>query len=258
MNAELYANHYQGFSLGPVIRSFLFINEQWNTHRFPVSNSPYWSLGFEVWYYIIFGAFHFSPPRWRLPTIIALMLFIGPQVLLMFPTWILGVISYRIATKVTFSRFNAWLLLITPLPLVILFEMVRVFQYSQPFMPLVFAGERLLSVTQDYILSLLFASHLIGFASLSDHFGNFLWTYKSPIRWIAGATFSIYLFHMPILHFLAAASPFPIGAPGTLIILLAATIPICFLFAEISERRKEAWRWLIASFIKLSVKYSSP
>jgi len=258
MNADLYVNHYQGFTLGPVIRSFLFINEQWNVHRFPGSNSPYWSLGFEVWYYIIFGAFLFSPPRWRVPTMIALMLFIGPKVLLMLPTWILGVVSYRIATKVTFSRFNAWVLLIAPLPLVILFERVHAFDYSQPFMALVFTNERLLSVTQDYILSLLFASHLIGFASLSDHFGNFLSKYKVPIRWIAGSTFSIYLFHMPVLHFLAAASPFPIGAPGTMAILLTATLPICFLFAEVSERRKEAWRWLIASVMKITVKYSPP
>lgn len=256
MNADLYIDHYQGFSSGPVVRSALFINEQWNTHRFPGSNSPYWSLGFEVWYYIIFGAFLFSPPRWRLLIMISLILFIGPKVIIMAPTWIMGVVSYKIATEIKITRALSWTMLLLPLPLVVLFEITRGNTYLQPFMALTLTSERLISVYQDYILSLLFSAHLIGFSSLSDNFGNFLSKYKTPIRWIAGSTFSIYLFHMPILHFLAAASPFPIGAPETMGLLLASTLPICFLFAEISERRKETWRWLISSFLKITLRYS--
>ena len=60
-NAATYQGPFQAFSPGLIIRSVFFIGEQWNAHRFPGSNGPYWSLGFEVWYYATFGAFLFAP-----------------------------------------------------------------------------------------------------------------------------------------------------------------------------------------------------
>jgi peptidoglycan/LPS O-acetylase OafA/YrhL len=77
------------------------LGEQWNAHRFPGSNSPYWSLGFEVWYYIAFGGFVFSPHRWRWIVVSIVLVFIGPKVTLMFPVWLMGVATYRVCTGVS-------------------------------------------------------------------------------------------------------------------------------------------------------------
>lgn len=54
---------YQPMTMGLVVRSMLFLGECWGAHRFPGSNGPFWSLGFEVWYYVCFGVFVFAPPR---------------------------------------------------------------------------------------------------------------------------------------------------------------------------------------------------
>jgi peptidoglycan/LPS O-acetylase OafA/YrhL len=82
-----YPPAYQPFTPSLGIRSILFLGEQWGAHRYPGSNSAYWSLGFEVWYYVAFGAFLFSGYL----AAIAVLLFIGPKVAIMFPCWLLGV-----------------------------------------------------------------------------------------------------------------------------------------------------------------------
>lgn len=77
--------------------SLFFINHIWNIDYYPQILSPYWSLGFEVWFYVIFAAFVFAKKPYQkiLFTIIALLL-IGPRVAIMLPIWLLGVATYYI------------------------------------------------------------------------------------------------------------------------------------------------------------------
>ncbi|MGA7451675.1 MAG: hypothetical protein WBW73_10515, partial [Rhodoplanes sp.] len=73
-----YDGPFQALGPGLLIRCVSFLGEHWNAHRFPGSNSPYWSLGFEVWYYVAFGAFVFCPGRWRWIAAATVLVFIGP------------------------------------------------------------------------------------------------------------------------------------------------------------------------------------
>lgn len=64
VNPDIYNGRHQALGIGLLIRSVFFLGEQWNAHRFPGTNSAYWTLGFEVWYYVAFGAFVFGPRRY--------------------------------------------------------------------------------------------------------------------------------------------------------------------------------------------------
>jgi peptidoglycan/LPS O-acetylase OafA/YrhL len=108
----IYEAAYQPLAPGLLFRSVFFLGEQWNSHRFPGSDGPYWSLGFEVWYYITFGIFLFSPPRWRWLASIAVLTFIGPKVAILFPVWLMGVSVYRTNAALKLSRQTGWLLLV--------------------------------------------------------------------------------------------------------------------------------------------------
>ena len=90
-NPAVYLGPFQPLAPGLLIRSIFFIGEQWNAHRFPGSDGPYWSLGFEIWYYAAFAAFVFVPGRMRWLATVAVLIFIGPKVALMFPAWLMGV-----------------------------------------------------------------------------------------------------------------------------------------------------------------------
>jgi peptidoglycan/LPS O-acetylase OafA/YrhL len=145
----------------------------------------------------------------------------------MFPDWLMGVIAYHICVKGRISQRMGWLMLILPMFALVAYEVTST--------PLFFL--------QTYLVSLLFTMHLIGFSTVATRFTRIL-KYAKLIRWFAGATFSIYLMHLPILTLVAAYSPLPPGSPWTVVLMLAITLPACFLLAEVSERRKEFWRWL--------------
>ena len=76
-----------------------FLNEIWFWSIAPLSNGPVWSLGFEAWYYALFGAFIFSRGWKRAGLVCFVGLIAGPKILLLFPSWILGVLALFLARK---------------------------------------------------------------------------------------------------------------------------------------------------------------
>jgi peptidoglycan/LPS O-acetylase OafA/YrhL len=244
-----YLGPYQAFSPGVIVRSVLFLGEQWNAHRFPGSDGPYWSLGFEVWYYVAFGVFLFCSPRWRWVAAAGVLIFIGPKVALMFPAWLMGVLAYRICKASPFSAPVGWWLFLVPIVLIAVYEMLP-HSGLQAFANVALQPMRLLTTAQDYFLAALFSVHIVGFATVSKTFAPWLEKRAHIIRWIAGGTFSLYLVHLPIMHILSASSPWPKTSPMRLGFLLICTPLLAYLFAQVSERRKDVWHRLIERLLR--------
>jgi peptidoglycan/LPS O-acetylase OafA/YrhL len=97
-------------------------------------------------------------------------------------------------------------------------------------------------VGRDVLIAALFSAHVVGFSAVSTTFAPWLERNARAIRWLAGATFSIYLVHLPIMHVIAAWTPWPKASPLTLWLILGATPMACLAFAELFERRKAIWR----------------
>jgi peptidoglycan/LPS O-acetylase OafA/YrhL len=244
-NPTIYTGPFQALSPGVIVRCLFFINEQWNTHRFPGSDGPYWSLGFEVWYYIAFGAFIFSPRRWRWLITAVTLVFIGPKVAFLFPLWLMGVALYHLCKAPPAVRPSVgWAFFVVPIVALIAYQKLP-HPALQPFTNVSFSLERLWTFCQDYLVGFLFCLHLFGFTVISDAFAPWLEKHSRSIRWIAGATFSLYLTHLPIMHFLAAISPWPNTSPWMPVVLTVVTPLLCLAFAEVSERRKDIWRRVI-------------
>jgi peptidoglycan/LPS O-acetylase OafA/YrhL len=74
----------------------LLVNQIWSMNVPPGSALPYWSLGYEAWYYVIFGLAIFFPPRWRVFAVVAAIAFVGPAVAVMLPLWLIGLYGYRV------------------------------------------------------------------------------------------------------------------------------------------------------------------
>lgn len=113
---------------------------------------------------------------------------------------------------------------------------------SQPFMPLTYDLVNLAGLTKHYALGALFAIHLIGFTAVSATFTHVLERLARPIKWIAGATFSVYLVHLPTMFLLAAMTPFARSSPANAVFLIAGSLIVCVAFAAAFERQKNAWR----------------
>ncbi len=65
-----------------------FSNDFWFLSEDAFSNIPYWSLCYEVWYYVVFGALVFGRGFWRWGIAIAALLLMGPRLWLLWPIWL--------------------------------------------------------------------------------------------------------------------------------------------------------------------------
>lgn len=85
-----------------------FIGNFWSLNEVPPQNFPYWSLNYEVWYYVIFGVFFYVRTHLRWPLIVALLLLVGPSLIQLFPLWIAGSMLYfthkKIRIEAAFAR----------------------------------------------------------------------------------------------------------------------------------------------------------
>ena len=227
--------------------SLVFLNEIWSRHAPPGSALPYWSLGFEVWYYVAFGVAFFGRRPWNFIGAALVMLAIGPRVAALFLLWLLGFACYRLGRQPADPRLG-WTLCVGALVAFVLYEQ-DAHRYGEIYAAFSFSPERLHDYAQDYIVGGLFALHLFGFRIVSGIFAPLLGRLEKPIRWIAGATFSLYLFHVPLIETAVALSPWPASAWPTRGMVFIGVPLIVLVLAEVTERRKAAWRRAILSLL---------
>ncbi len=224
------------------LSGLLFVNRLWYSDVQIGSMVQYWSLGYEVWYYIIFGLAMFAPRRWRIAAVIAAMLIAGPNILMLFPLWLMGLASFHLTRYCSGRVMLGWLLWLVPMAAGLIYvawaaRYGRVSGWTPiPTRP---------TFLEDYGVAFAFAVNLLGFSVVSSRFGFALEPIARPIRWLAGATFTLYLLHVPIAAFLAAIVPWPADAWRSRCVVFGVTLVSIFLIAEVTERRKAWWRGAI-------------
>ncbi|MBO1079616.1 acyltransferase family protein [Roseomonas haemaphysalidis] len=220
--------------------SLLFLNRIWHLNLDVGSNLPYWSLNYEVWYYILFGvaAFARSATRWIGVPIAAAIC--GPEILVLFPVWLFGVGAYAIVASNRIGPRTGMALFAMSIVAFITYDVAG--GRAALGLPLIPGLVNRADALHDYVVGILFTANLIGFAASAPVLGRFILPISRPVRWAAGATFTIYLFHLPVAQFLTTILPWPPTSWATRIILLCGSTIILFLIAEVTERRKDDWR----------------
>lgn len=241
--------------LSEILRAVTFTNEIWFWGSRLGTNGPYWSLAYEAWYYALFAVFIFSKSPWRWGLLILGAMVVGPRVLLLAPCWIAGVVFFRLVMlkpAKPLSRRPAFAFSL--LPIVgyaalqatsapdALYEVTRdITGLNEPALLLGFSNEFL----WNYLLTGLILTHLRGVIALAGFFPELSSAAKQVIRWPAQRSFALYLFHYPLLSCLTAVSPFERASLLHHAMLAGATLAICFILAEATERRLPFWRKLI-------------
>jgi len=236
----------QDLSFHRLLSALTFTNELWTQQISQGSNAAYWSLGYEAGFYFIFGVALFAPVRWRIAAVALALLAVGPSIAVAFPIWLAGWAAYRWGLRGSLSpRAGLWVFGLSLLAW--LAYQVAVGLYGRPMLTSTFLFKRQ-ELAQDYILTIIFVANLVGFQAASQQLGSWLLQFAGPIRWLAGATFTLYLCHEPIAQFLVACSPWPVGDIRSSVSVFALTMVFVFLLAEVTERRKSAWRAALLAF----------
>ncbi len=239
------------------LSGLFFINRVWGLETPQGSDLPYWSLGYEAWFYVIFGVARFAPCGWRVAGALAVTCLAGPQIAAMLPLWLAGAGAYSLSRDRLVGRRAGLGLFASSLAVWIAYQI-----WGEGYLATGLGVPALLHrprLAEDYGVGLLFLANLVGIdAVISVVPSAAVMGCKAAhptraavgraLRWGAGATFTIYLLHLPVAQFLATVLRWPPQAWQTRLVLEGGTLTAMFALAEATERRKAVWargfRWL--------------
>lgn len=241
-----------GLALVRIAASLAWLNEVWTISIMSFSNTPYWSLCYEMWYYILFAVCVFTAGRTRVALLAGCALVVGPKILLLAPVWAMGVVLHRwqllqrtsfhaglamfIGSFIAFGLFQHYRL--TDLGSAWIRDLVGPTLHHQ----LTFSRFAL----TDYLLGLIVAANFVGARAIAPVLGRVLLPLARPIRWLAGYTFSLYLMHQPLLLFFGAVIDGDPGGSLYFCTVLGAILLTVWLVGSLTEGRRHVLRaWLL-------------
>ncbi len=264
--ALTYFLDYVGARFSPDV--YQAINPQWQSIRFlanffycqqiwflcvnPSSNNPFWSLGYEFWYYVLFAVLIFvRSNRTKIVLLLAIALFVGPKILLLLPAWAVGAGAFHVGKSWHCSRLKSWLLFISTgltTLLVLVFGHKLGLNDGQAGQPPLYYSSSFLG---DNLFAVVVAAHFLACYILSRHFTKHLDASRVAklIRWMASHTFSLYLYHVPILWFILAVTKYDARNPVAVLTALAVTLLAIVGLSKVTEERYPALRSLLRRWI---------
>ncbi len=187
--------------------SVFFLNEIWFLSVMTFSNVPYWSLGYEIWYYFLFGIILYCPPKYRNWGIAATCLFLGPKILLLLPCWLIGVAAYRVQREKQWSTAFAavvWLASATGFWYYHHIDLMRAFGegWLRPTIGLWLFDNLTFShyFAADWVLSVLVALNFVASRRLLSSGLSISKVFQKRVNQIGALTFALYIIHFPLLY----------------------------------------------------------
>jgi peptidoglycan/LPS O-acetylase OafA/YrhL len=248
---ESYAAHFTFSMLGIGLQfaaGLLFLNEVWSHHILIGTNAPFWSLGYEVPYYIAFAGFAFAPGKWKWIVPLFVLAAYGPRIALLAPIWCMGLVGYCICSRGMVGMAAGWWLFIGSTATWAVFYLGIYLGVVPSTVAAVYWHHW--EIWEDYAVGLMFAVNVVGFHAVSRVFAPLAESFHKPIRWIAGATFTLYLFHSPIAEFFIAVLKWPMNRPINMAGLTLIVFVLVYALAELAERRKAQYRKVFSRLLR--------
>jgi peptidoglycan/LPS O-acetylase OafA/YrhL len=258
LNQEAYPSGYQAWDY-PAIRvvgSLFFLNEFWHLSIQTFSNVPYWSLNYEVWYYISFAVLTYISGRKKWLLFAAIVLLLGPKILLLMPIWWLGVYLYRAQKLTELSSKAAMAILLFSLAGLVAFVQYNVSGWGWDLSKQIVGPDNheLLAFSRyfisDYILALLVAAHFVAIRVLAAELFGWLNHAKRPIRYFSSFTFAIYLFHQPLLLLFEALLVTGDAALLDYGVVMSCTLLSIWAIGHFTERKRPFYKRICLSVIE--------
>ncbi len=221
-----------------LVSSLVFLNQShWWTISVP-TNGPYWSICYEVWYYLLFGVAFYIKGFIKYLLLAATIFSAGVKIVLLMPIWLLGFGLFKYHGSIKTSKLAGIIMILVAL---VLYAALRYTNYDDVLFRLsasIFGGEdkanQLLGYSKrfvpDYLIAVIFSMLFVGIYFVKDIF-HFKEYQQRVIKLFSSYTFSLYLYHYPILLFLSCfieSSAYVIGL----------TLLVIGLLGKYSEQKK--------------------
>lgn len=228
-----------------------FLSQSWMLCSTPPLNNPFWSVNYEFMYYLMIGAFLFKKTVVKWVFVFFVILISGPKVLLLAPAWFIGNLLFKLQLK-KLMPFNLSLIVF-----IMSFVLIIMFIHNPLLLPLTKdIGDNMVlgipalfswNYQADFIFSILVALNIYSFFGISSRLlETFSVTFTdkvlSNVRTIGNCSYTLYLFHLPLLFLFVSILPFERANDMHVIGLIILVLVSVYFIARVTEWKIEFWR----------------
>ncbi|HJT44190.1 MAG TPA: acyltransferase [Rhizomicrobium sp.] len=246
---------YEYRSLWKYLPVFLIFGSEIAGFHAPVfGNGVFWSLSYEVWYYVSFAAFFYLRGIARILAGIAALTILGIPPLLYFPIWLLGACIYKAHQHVMVGPRLAAIGAIGTAIILVGLQVTGAYDLADNTVNSALNDwprqnlHNSMNFPSHYIAGPLAAAHIffVRYCKLRFLSGQQI---RKVIVYLASFTFAIYLGHRPLMNFWAYLIEHNPSSATSVMFLACLVAFSCWCFGMVSERQKELWRsffrWLL-------------
>ncbi len=215
--------------------SVFLLQNVWSLGLNPGSNGPFWSLSYEVIYYVLFAVFYFLTGFKRYVSVFLLFALAGPSIISLFPIWVLGYCIYFLH-KNNFRSINLLLSSIISIAAIVILIFWAPWCRKNLEVDIPYIRKEIVA---DYFDAMMFSLHLLFIQSTLKVINKIQAPVEKGIRWLASLTFVIYLVHYPILRVLSVLSPNETASFSRWLLIYPVTFGVIVLLTPRTEELKK-------------------
>lgn len=221
-----------------------FTGNVWYLNETPPNNFPYWSLYYEVWYYVMFAVFFYMQGRWRWPLLALLAAMVGPSILQLGVLWLAGSLLYFHGHRIQWSQRMARVVGVATAAGYVL---TKALAFDDVLDSCIAPVWLFLFGSTEHAPDQRFGDYWIGLFVVANMLSaqRAQWQFRAraeqAIRTLAAYSFSTYLYHIPLYGLLMFVLPDRRSIAQSVIALALCIVGIVVL-GRLTEQRKRGWR----------------
>lgn len=222
----------------------MMLNESWLSVQM-LSNTPYWSIAYEFWYYGLFAALFYLKGKRRVIASLLVALVAGPKIMLLFPIWAVGWLSFRERWTGSWPKWILWLAFVQPFIVFAIYHHFSLQRVGGAWLEGGIGHElwwKHMAWSRYLLTDTLLGCSVALNLAVAKHLGvpleHALSWLARPIKWGVARSFTLYLLHQPTIVLVTAllATSFTTDTRG--LVISGATLIIIAVVAQYTEIRR--------------------
>lgn len=230
----------------------LFVGDLWNMSDYPPWLGPWWSLNYELWYYVLFGVACYVRRPWRLPAVVTVLAVMGFKLWLLLPIWLAGVALYHWQARYSMGRLLARAGWVLSMVLLVAYEASGVEELLRAAGRASWLGQQIQLGNADRFLADYAFGLIVCLNFACARFADFsgLLRLARPIRLSAAYTLTLYLSHSLVLIGWPALYAHDPSSLADVLALAGAVALATALLGMLTEQRKDSFKHLFESMAR--------